>query len=330
MVDSRSLYRVEVVCDSLGGDESRNFSRLTTIRVRMPRFILAQLNTHGLLVRSAQSSRAVPTKKLIDNATTKRFVPWAVGKNKPGMQPGELLTEVELETFQRRWNATAEGAISDAKYFQSLGVHKEVANRVLEPFMFVDVVITATDWTNFLALRTAGDTQGEHAFLAKAIYLALSGSTPERILEGEWHLPFIREEDDEFAQAMVQDANYRSKYPRPGEEIRPVMWTLARWSAARCARVSYLLLDKPERPTPEDDDKTWDKLNGHPKHATPMGHPAFNEQPVPRFTSQLKGWTQMRKLIKGEHIDRFQPDPAEVRHWVREIPEEVFTGSWVD
>lgn len=327
MSDSRSHYRVEVVCDSIYGPGS---SRLTTIRVRMPRVVLAQLNTHGLLVRSAQSSRAVPTKKLISNAEMKRFVPWNVGKNKPGMQPGELLEASELVAFQRRWNIAAGEAIATAEYFHRAGVHKEIANRVLEPFMFVDVVITATEWTNFLALRTAGDTQGEHAFLAKAIYLALIGSTPKQVREGEWHLPFIGPEDEEFARLMVQRNSYRAQYPTPNIKIEAMTWTLARWSAARCARVSYLLLDKPEKPTPEDDDSTWEKLNGHPKHATPMGHAAIAGDPLPGQRSQLKGWTQMRKLIRGEHIDQFRPDPAEVRRWVREIPEEVFTGDWVD
>lgn len=243
--------------------------------------------------------------------------------------PQERRDRGHLVGVVRHLRLAQHAAILDAEYFQKLGVHKEVANRVLEPFMFVDVVITATEWTNFLALRTAGDTQGEHAFLAKAIYLALTGSTPRRAQEGEWHLPFIREEDGEFARLMVQDSNYQTRYPLPMLKIQPATWTLARWSAARCARVSYLLLDKPERPSPEDDDSTWDKLNGHPKHATSMGHPAYAGDLLP-YRSQLKGWTQMRKLIKGEHIDQFRPDPAEVRRWVREIPEEVFTGSCVD
>lgn len=128
-------------------------NRITTMVVTFPRFILAELNTHRMMSRNSASSRAIPFKKMINSIENDPFVPIAFQKDHSGMQGAEYLEGVELEVALQAYGRSVEYAINRAKEFAATGVTKQLVNRQLEPFMWHTVIITATEWENFFALR---------------------------------------------------------------------------------------------------------------------------------------------------------------------------------
>lgn len=141
-------YNVEIVLDS-----ASQGVRLTTFLVTFPRIILAEVNTHRMLSRSYESSRAVPIEKRITAAIDDPFVPKVFARNRRGMQAGEPLDPVAAGDALRCWLDARDAAVFQARLLAGLGVHKQLANRILEPFSWVTGVLTATQWDNFFALR---------------------------------------------------------------------------------------------------------------------------------------------------------------------------------
>src|SRR6266481_167079 len=87
------------ICDSISNDGVR----LLTIQYVAPRSILAEINTHGMLSKNARSSRAVPTKKLIEELKSNPYIPTFNGKNKPGMQAGDSINEANRTELIASW-----------------------------------------------------------------------------------------------------------------------------------------------------------------------------------------------------------------------------------
>jgi thymidylate synthase ThyX len=190
--------------------------RLTTVLVRFPHVILPQVLTHRVFSRSTSSSRAIPIAKLISDVEADPYVPteWRYAADR-GMQPGELMSERDDLACGYRWRKAIAEAIWAAQNFATCGASKEHANRLLEPFSHVNMVITATEWMNFFTLRIDRHAQGEIRDLAIAIRDAMRSSTPRALTHGEWHLPFVDDDAED------------------GPKL----------SAARCARTSYLTHD---------------------------------------------------------------------------------------
>ena len=201
-----------VVADSIG-DHS---PRLTTMLLRYPRCIHAEFMTHRVFSRNAASSRAIPVKKLIQDVTDDPFVPLFWGANKPGMQAGEecnapviwenpqFSLETERMSREQAWLEARDDAVQYARMFADAGYHKQIVNRLLEPFSHITVVVTATQWSNFFALRLHADAEPHIRRLADRMWEAMAGSTPEVLMPGEWHLPFVSKDerrDDETASA---------------------------------------------------------------------------------------------------------------------------------
>lgn len=218
--------------------------RLTTFEVYYPRLIMAQKNTHRVFSRSAESSRAIPVLKRIAMVETDPFIPEAFGKNKRGMQPGELSPEAD-EQARAIWEAALADMIGHARKLADLGVHKEQANRLLEPFAYVRAIVTSTEWDNFWALRLDSHAQGEHRTLAEAMRAAFDASTPVEKKPGEWHLPYwgydngAGQDDLDWAADLTWTVDYC-------EEMPPPEWPMSeavKVSCARCARISYLQHD---------------------------------------------------------------------------------------
>lgn len=128
-------------------------NRLTTMMVTFPRYILAELNTHRMFSRNSASSRAIPFKKMVNSIKTDPFVPMAFQKDHSGMQGTEYFTGEEADKAYMLWIDSAEDAIERATLLNEAGVTKQLANRLLEPFMWHTVLVTATEWENFFALR---------------------------------------------------------------------------------------------------------------------------------------------------------------------------------
>lgn len=194
--------------------------RITTLELNMPRFLLAQFNTHRMFSRNAASSRAIPTSVLIDRVEADPYIPQTWRQVKSGMVAGDPLPDDAAKLAREEWLFVLEVSLDAAKALADLGAAKETVNRLLEPFAWVKVLVTATDWANFFKLRLHHTAQPEMQELAVAMKAALDTSTPANLHYYQWHMPF-------------------------GEHM-PVGTTLTdrlRIATARCARISYLTHD---------------------------------------------------------------------------------------
>lgn len=269
MVDNKGIQAV-VVKDSI----SDYGHRLTTLQLRVPKWLLQELNTHRSLSRNAASSRATPAKEIRRRVLKDPFVPAFLGKNQKGMQARQELAPIARKTSIAVWKFARYPAVASHWILEKLSLHKQLTNRLLEPWVWADVVVSSTEWRNFFALRAHPDAQPEFGDVATKIMIALSASVPDRLKEGEWHLPFVRDED----------------------RLRFNLEDQKKISAARCARVSLFLHDKKTVSTPEKDKEMCERLLSD-GHLSPFEHVAY---PSPGRHGNFVGWRQWRKDILNE------------------------------
>lgn len=266
---------VKIIADSI----SESGKRLTTFQLKYPRFIHAEIMTHRVFSRNAGSSRAVPVAKMIEQVRNNPAMPIHWGKNQSGMQAKEELTGQELHNTQRMWEIAAADTAYNAELMAKHGPHKQIVNRILEPFQHMHTILTATEFDNFFELRIHEDAQPEIYALALTMKQAMNANKPRLLLVGMWHLPYITDKEKiEFDYAV-----------------------LCKISAARCCRVSYLKHDGTQ-PSIEDDLKLFDRLVGSaPLHASPLEHQAtpYVKGAGNYFRSNLQGWTQYRKIYEA-------------------------------
>lgn len=272
---------------------------LVTMRLRYPRFIHSELMTHRVFSRNARSSRAVPVKRMIEEVRNTPVVPWHWGKNQKGMQASEECNEpVILQGYpnyydfdtpisrEEAWKLAAKRAVEIAKGFMESGYHKQVVNRLLEPFMFIDTLVTANQWANFFHLRDHPDAEPHIRDLAKVMHDAFESAHWKVLKHGEWHMPYIQPEE-------------RHEYD---------LATLQRLSAARCARISYAPFDGDARI--ERELERFQQLIGNDAvHASPLEHQAtpdrvseYGDWENGELHGNLPGWVQFRKMIPNEAI----------------------------
>jgi len=250
--------------------------RLCTMQVTFHRFILPEFNTHRVFSRNFSSSRAIPTKKLIEQVRSNPAMPVHWGANEPGMQANKELTGQDLEAVKQQWLISARLAADMAEQLSAYKAHKQIVNRVLEPYLYVTGIVTATELDNFFELRDHEDAQPEIQALARAMKAAMAASTPKLLQPGEWHLPYISEEErnDPFFKIPVNK------------------FMLQKISAARCCRVSYLKQNG-EKPSIDDDLELCQRLVGaRPLHASPFEHqgtPMYLEDAW-RLQGNFNGW----------------------------------------
>lgn len=295
-------FEVKVIEDSIADMVScGHATQITTLELVYPRFIHAEFMTHRVFSRNASSSRAIPTKKLLEIVRDKPCVPIHWGKNQSGMQAHEELEDSPSDDpclfgqSPRRiaksiWLNAAHDAAKAAAGLMQIGAHKQIVNRVLEPFTPIRVVVTSTDWANFFALRRHRDAQPEIRHLADLMDRAMKMSKPRTLKRGQWHLPYILPEERDQPDTL-----------------------LTKLSAARCARVSYRTHDG-HPPDAAEDLALYDRLMGAaPVHASPTEHQATPDWlhtgpdkktcfATPTLHGNFRGWRQHRKLIMGECV----------------------------
>jgi len=276
--------------------------RLTTFQLRYWRAIHAELLTHRVFSRNAGSSRARPSKAIIEQVANDPWGPTHWGVNQSGMQAEIELDPDALLQAGFNWRNAAKRAANSAASLLDLGLHKQIVNRVLEPFTYIDVVVTATDYANWFALRLDKDAQPEIQQLAQVMKDAMDASKPVLLNPGEWHLPYI----------TVSDFNSVDNYLLfNGQNICPQqrLELFKKISAARCARTSYKAFDG-KVASIDDDLALFDKLmSGNLKHASPTEHQATPDtKDLHGNWTNLKlhgnffGWNQHRKYIPNEYI----------------------------
>ncbi len=253
-----------IILDSINS----NGNRLTTFELEFPRFILPEFLTHRVFSRNAASSRAIPISKVIEQVRTNPAAPIHWGANQSGMQAKQELVDRDLQLAKLLWRNAANSAADTAEALSLVGGHKQFVNRILEPFVLIKVVLTATEYDNFFELRDHLDAQPEIWELAKQMRSAMSKSTPNLLQPGEWHTP--------YADPSL-----------PLEDRLKV-------SASCCAQVSYRKLD-------DSIDKAYmvyDRLvASRPLHASPFEHQATPSLD-PSECANFCGWRQYRKNIE--------------------------------
>ena len=240
-------YDAKILADSM----SPAGVRLTSLQITFPRFELPAFNTHRAFARNSASSRAIPVDKQIQRVLADPYVPEAFGKNQRGMQSEQDL--LDQDGARQDWLLARDSAVFHARAQMGRETHKQIANRLLEPFMFHTVIVTATDFGNFFALRMHKDAQAEIRKVACMMYEVMGASSPISLKEGEWHLPLVQGID---ASDIVLSYDIHHA---------------AQISAGRCARVSYLTHDG--RRDLSADLGIVEKL-GIAGHMSPFEHPA--------------------------------------------------------
>lgn len=235
---------------------------LITLELKYPRFIHSEFMTHRVFSRNASSSRAIPVKRMIQDVLDDPAMPIEWGSNKPGMQAGEEIENIKLA--KDAWEFALADAVSHAESLADLALHKQIVNRILEPFQHISVVCTATDWDNFFALRDHPAAQPEIRELARVMRNAIQGSVAVQLGWDEWHTPYLTGGYGVFADTP--------------------------YSAARCARVSYLNHDGSK--SDYDKDLELSNLLRKERHASPFEHQA---RPTPgERHANFNGWKSYR------------------------------------
>lgn len=275
--------------------------RIDTFELRYPRWIHAEFMTHRAFSRNAASSRAIPVKKMIEDIIREPAVPIFWGKNQKGMQAGEEHNELiefgyegpPMYTRERAWLNAIDDAITWARRFDKAGYHKQIVNRLLEPFMHIKVVVTATEWDNFFALRIHEAAEPHMRMLAEKIKEARDAAHVEEVGPWRWHLPYVNITDETGRSAALG---------------REALRNAVRLSVARCASVSYQTVEGGDM-TLEKANDICDKLfpkNG-PPHLSPFEHQASPDETMvrenwacPEEWGNLVGWLQLRKTIETD------------------------------
>lgn len=272
-------YGAKIILDSMNVETG---DRITTIEATIPKWLQAELNTHKDLSRNSASSRAIPAKKTIEEILKNPVMPLYWGKNQKGMQAGNEIHPDDQERAKRVWLKARDQAVASAEQLEALGVHKQITNRLIEPFLFTTVLITATNWNNFFHQRPHKDAQPEIQYPAKIMLDLYRNNLPNPLFPGRWHLPYIK--DDEY-----------DNFP---------IGTLRKVSAARCARVSYNKANGTP-PNVYADLELFDRLverNSieNPQHLSPLEHQAEAQKTSKRYANMV-GWKLFRTYIEEEY-----------------------------
>lgn len=277
-----------------------HYENLWTFELTYPRYIHSEFMTHRMFSRNASSSRAIPVNKVIEQVDSKPVVPTKVYMNKAGMA-GDVEAPIDVATdFYNLWLDAARNAVETAKCMEKLGIHKQHINRILEPFQFIKVIVTATEWYNFFALRLAPDAQPEIRQLARVIYDEMDRYRNKEVGVLEVSIP-RKDCPDIFARMGADKVHTIVSLPYiTDEDIKKIgkdnYRQLMKISAARCARVSYNNHDG-SNPDLEKDMKLYDRLYDG-RHLSPMEH-ACIQDPDYRKYANLNGWKSLRYLVEN-------------------------------
>lgn len=290
----------KIICDSISKHTNQ---RITTFELEYPRYILGELNTHRQFSRNTASSRAIPVNVKCAQLITNGAYPVHWGKNQSGMQAKEEIDEQSKQKALEIWENAKLSAIEYAKQLHSLGVHKQITNRILEPFETVKTLVTATNYDNFFNLRCHTDAQPEIKALADLMYKEYQFSIPMVIENGEWHTPYI--------QRLRDKLNGTLHYYVDGVEIDKE--TAIKISCSCSAQVSYRKNDT----SIEKAEKIFDKLvSANPPHLSPFEGCAtpinleFEE-------SEDKGITHFAYSYDGDKNKRLIPCSGNFQNWIQ-------------
>ena len=260
----------KVICDSV----SETGKRITTFELEYNRYIHAELLTHRMLSKNCSSSRAIPIEKMLGYIENNMALPVYLGRNKSGMQAVEEIEDKDKALSV--WRDSFYQVEDSVNKLLDLKVHKQIANRLTEPYQMMKVVVTATEWDNFFNLRIDKDAQPELVLLADKMFNAMQGSTPKTLKAGQWHLPYVEIENDGYSNSheyFIYDEDKSNSETNGYMYKTPLLLEDAiKISVASCAAVSY----RTENMTLAKADKIFDMLiNAENLHSSPFEHVAM-------------------------------------------------------
>lgn len=340
-IEGKNGIKATIICDSIC-----NYVRLTTMEVEYPRIIHAEVMTHRMFSRNAASSRAIPFEKMLKQLYGK---PVRFGANQAGMQDnGDHDALIYLDTFEvfdnpsdselyepvvygydaeRAWDIAKIEAIATSKAFADAGFHKQICNRLTEPFQMMKVLISATEWDNFFWLRCDEAADPTLQELARVMELAREDSKPFELRAGEWHLPYLGR-----SRGFVEEIAYFDDFDSEDAQNYNLEDAI-KVSAARCAAVSYRNVDY----SLDKSKEVYDRLVGaEKKHGSALEHQATPMEVIGRWntdgnfvhlnapyeawtwqdgvshvdkggnlwSANFKQWIQHRKLLSGENYTK--------------------------
>lgn len=294
--------------------------RLLTFENEKPRIILAEENTHRALSKNSASSRAIPFAKMAEQLKGR---PVRFGQANPGMQDkGEDFDAlINGYTAEEWWHLAMLSAKNFSEAFYDAGYHKQVYNRLTEPFQMMKTVMSGTEWNNYFWLRDDNAADPTIAEVAQCMRVARESSTPMMLYPGEWHLPYVERWRD--GSGIL---HYGIEHDNGGT-VELTLEQAIKVSAARCAAVSFRNVDYGL----EKSEQVHARLVGDErKHSSAMEHQAtpmkkadlWNGEAVnvPQFpdtwedgishlskdrslwSGNFRGWIQYRKTIPGENM----------------------------
>ena len=271
------MIAAKIVADSI----SEKGARITTWDLTYPRFILAEVNTHRMCARGSASSRAIPIAKILESVEKDPAMPIHYGANQAGMQARSVLSKEDEQWAKDIILDLRDKAVDAAKMLAEVGLHKQVANRYLEPWFHMRTVLTTTTVANLLSLRVHEDAQPEFAELGEKMLSSLENSDPFQVGKYGWHLPFVSLQE----QGALKEAGYSTQ-------------TIAWISAARCGAVSYV-----NHNNRKDWDAEVERARGFMRsgHGGPLEH-ACSAHDLPHWEGPFYGWKQLRKFSEGERV----------------------------
>lgn len=287
--------------------------RLVTWELTYPRFVHSELMTHRVFSRSSASSRAIPISKMLERITLNPAMPHKWGKNQSGMQAAENFEGNDQAEAIRLWLSARDAAVQSAVKLRDFGLHKQIVNRVTEPWMWIVVIMSTTYHANWFEQRDHEAAEPSLGHLASLMHDAYWTNKPSYVSPGNWHMPLLPDRDRLESEGIVQKTN-----PLEGYSLQTV-------SAGRCARVSYL--NHHGVRDPMEDITLFQKMAGSaPSHRAPLEHVARSmdshmgctqdhngSMSTQRF-GNFQGWKQLRHYIPNEAgppEPRFDPSTGE-------------------
>ena len=363
-----SVYRAEVVGKTgvkakiVAYSVSKSGQRIVTFELEYPRTIHSEVRTHCMLDMNASSSRAIPMKFMRDHVLENTAFPVVLTKNQSGMQGRELHDgwidlnviadvykhkvktvvnflkgsgaefdeeglRISFNNYIKYWVLSA--VTADHEVLERSGLHKQVVNRLLEPYQYIKTIVTGTEFDNFFNLRFQEDADPTIIELANLMAYLYYNTEPEELSWKEWHTPYVLHERDVSGKLhyFVRNEAGEKEYLSGGRDGDAV-----KVSCCACAQVSYRKLDT----SPEKVQRVYDLLiNGGIIHGSAFSHVAcpmcsmsasivdgesVNMPVLPKtwqdgithmdrqgnlWSSKFKGWIQYRKLIPNENCVSF-------------------------
>lgn len=228
------MYTAEVIADSI----SPEGHRITTVSVVYPHGVHKDMLRHRNQNRNVASFRAQPPEDLIELLRSGHaFKPDVFATRIKGMGQGEGIDDQEKASLM--WDAYVESSCRLAEGFLRMNIAKQQVNFILQDLCPLAEIITATDWSNFFALRLDTNEDGtpvarpEVYKAVEAIKDAIDSSRPVELSHGLIHLPLLTD----IELGYLCDARNEIQHDSVGMKAVENQWIGV--SAGRCAKWSY-------------------------------------------------------------------------------------------